>query len=81
MSDDQATFDALVQDIWDSKRANVYEVGSVAELVKKAGIEPQVVLPYNTGSCTGQTTESKFSGLTVHWIRTATLPSFSMSLA
>lgn len=48
LSDDQAAFDALVKDIWDAKRANVYEVGSLAELVEKAGIEPQVVLPYNT---------------------------------
>ena len=48
LSDDPASFDALVKDIWDSQRANVYEVGSIAELVDSAGIEPQVVLPYNT---------------------------------
>lgn len=45
LADDPAEFEALVKDIWDNGRSNVYETRNLKECLNKAGIAPDAVLP------------------------------------
>jgi hypothetical protein len=45
LSDDSTEFNSLVRQIWDSGKANVHEVPTIAEGVAAAGLEPCVELP------------------------------------
>jgi hypothetical protein len=64
LSDDSTEFNSLVKQIWDSGKANVHEVSTIAEGVAAAGLEPCIELP----------SECKFlhrydKGVEIFWIK------------